>query len=324
MPQDYPDFTFTTHVRTLAADNIIIDKLTVGAYTENRRTLQNHGDTAQWASPTGTVRHGKFFPRGARGNLNAIWMYVRNTDPSTQTLKLWVTPMPGMGPVAEASLTIPGNTPPSWVTEALRIPWNYDSLFIFWQASSPNLEVALDLGEPYDNYSSDDEGVTWLAENSRSWVKLDMTAQTVGDVPVSGTINAIQIPSLSGTRSGIALSVPSLSEKYDTPQEGTGRTLIVMFHAYSADAMTYLVPRIRSDGVLVLPFDATFDAWHDRYIGENTPGITIGKWDTTINRYTIVVTIKFPFKRKLEVGFYNRHDTLAWVGIVAYTYEKIG
>jgi len=130
MPQDYPDFTFTTHVRTLAADNIIIDKLTVGAYTARVATLENHGDTPSWYAPTGNNRRSKLFPRGTRGFIRNIDIYCRDkgTAGGKVYVELWVAPY--VGPLYTGEITVPAGGDPAWRTWSPEKFWNYDALLI--------------------------------------------------------------------------------------------------------------------------------------------------------------------------------------------------
>ena len=186
-------------VGTVAADNIIIDKLTVGAYTERRSTLSNNGATPAWTYATGDSRRGKFFPRGCRGFINTIDVYCKDAGAAGGTITVYISPHPSMGYVAIADVTVGAGASADWRSATFNRMWNYDSLFIFVLCSSSDINHGYDSGTPYDYYTSSDAGATWATMNYRNWFRAVMKGETVGDVPVSGVVNVVEIPTvLSG------------------------------------------------------------------------------------------------------------------------------
>ena len=314
----------TVHVDTIAADNIIIDKLTVGAYVSRRSTLSNNGETASWASCTGDNRKGKFFPRGCRGFLGIIEVYCRQTVAGDETITVYLSPHPSMGPVASATIDVPAFSSPDWRSAAFNRMWNYDSLFIFIVTSNANVGIGYDAASP-DHFFSTDAGATWTADpTNRYWFRAVMEGETVGDLPVAGTLNVIEIPNVAAARSARYLSVGPSSELFDTEQVGSGQTLIVIFEVLGDLDKDNLHPRIKCDGVEVLPNDTSMNWWNEKFASVTSPGITIVKWNVTNHYYIISVTINYPFKHSLKVGFYNEHAENTYVGYVSYSYEKIG
>ena len=315
--------TVDINIKTSGGANIIIDKLTVGAYTERRSTLSNNGETPSWWQVTGDERLGKFFPRGCRGFINAIEVYCQNLSSTVDaTITVYLSPHPSMGPVATANISVPKLSAEAWRTAAFNRMWNYDSLFIFVVVSHYLTKIGYDSDIPYDRYDSPD-GITWTHSDHRFWFKVLMKGETVGDVPVSGTLNVVEIPSLSAARQAQTLDVPAQSALYDTAQVGSGEILIVVFTCDSDAASSQLHPRILCDGASVLPVDCAFDIWEATLISSDTLGICLGKWDTTGHIYTIVVVVPYPFKRTLEVGFYNEHAETTYSGSVSYGYKRI-
>ena len=176
----HPDWRFSVYVQTLGADNLIIDKLTIGAYTENRRTLQNNAtETSDFEGISPTAHCAKFYPRGCRGAITKIYIYVRNAYSFEVAAKIGFSPFPTIAPYKTVDVTIPANYGPDWLTTDCLINWPFDSLFITVSA-----EVLASLGYdeyvPYDAYYSTDGGETWTPQNRRYWIKVDMYAQTVG------------------------------------------------------------------------------------------------------------------------------------------------
>ena len=315
--------TVDLNIKTSGGVNLVIDKLTQAAYLEDRRTLSNNGETASWASITGNTRRGKFFPRGCRGFINTIDVYCRDTGVAGGTITVYLSPHPSMGYIASADVTVDAEQTAQWKSATFNRMWNYDSMFIFVLCSSSDIEYAYDVGDPHDSFVSTDAGATWSSAGFRDWFRAVMKAMTVGDLPVSGTLNTIEIPSLSGARQYVHITdVGAGSAKYDTAQVGAGELLIAIFSVNSTEDRDDLQPRIRCDGQDVMPIHTNFLNWHDEEITATTPGITLGVWSDALPGYVIVVTIPFPFKRSLELGFYNEAAAVrdGWVG---YSFKRI-
>ena len=312
------------NVKTESGANIVIDKLTVGAVTEDRRIVSNNAPTPVLVSPGTVYWRGKFFPRGCKGFINNIDVYCANADTVAHSFEIKVSPFPGYGPVYTATLTVPAGAPADWRSVSIQRFWNFDSMFIWLKpdhATYPT--IGFDAAPPYDHHYSTDER-TWTYLNSRLWIRVFMTGLTVGDLPISGIVNTVEIPSATSARQFVAKSVRPVSEAYDEVRAGGGELLVAMFFAYTASGRDYLRPRIRCDGVQVLPADLPFSAWKTYLTSETTPGVTIGKWDTVNHYYCIVVTLPISFKHSLEVGFYNASSTETITAYVCYTFKKVG
>jgi hypothetical protein len=186
--------TPTINVQTSGGANIVIDKLTVGAYTEDRRTLSNNGATATMIAPGTGYRRGKFFPRGTRGFINYLEIYCDNSDTVAHTLYVYISPMPGMAPLFSFSLSVSAGASADWRSVNVREFWNYDSMFVYVLGDSASYpRVGSDTGTPIDYYYSSDE-ITWVPAGGRYWFRVYLTGETVGDLPVSGTVNTIEVP----------------------------------------------------------------------------------------------------------------------------------
>jgi hypothetical protein len=315
--------TPTVNIQTSGGANIVIDKLTQGAYTERQSTLANNGAEATMLLSNLMYKRGKFFPRGCRGFIRSIEIYCDNADTASHTFTIKISPMPGMGPVATFTLSVAAGLSAAWRSVTVRRFWNYDSLFIWVSSDSDSYGgLGYDAGEPYDFYNSTDE-VSWFFGNYRFWFRVNMAGETVGDLPVSGTVNTVEIPGLVTARQFTELVVPAGSEKYDVVQVGAGEVLYVWFWVGSVGDRNYLFPKVKCDGVSVLPGDFSFYHYYAQFVSDSTPGIAIGKWDTTNNYYCLVVAVPFSFTRTLEVGFKNGDSASSHTGYVMYAYKKI-
>ena len=149
---------------------------------------------------------GKFFTRGCRGKIEEIQMYCRSTG-ILPTIILRFSAHPCIGPFYDVTIT-PG-APWAWVGVAFEEMWNYDSLFI-WVYSVTNADWGYDAVLPYDGHLSLDAGATWADEAIRPFIRVVYTGETPGDVPVSGIVNTIEIPSIATqVASTVGINVPS-------------------------------------------------------------------------------------------------------------------
>jgi hypothetical protein len=293
--------TPTINVQTSGGANIVIDKLTQGAYTERRSTLANNGTTPTMTANNLTYKRGKFFPRGCRGFITTLEIYCDNADTNAHTFTVKVSPMLGMAPILTYTLNVAAGSSAAWRSITVRKMWNYDSMLI-WVSCDNNSwgRIGSDAGAPYDAYDSTDE-VTWIEAACRYWFRVNFTGETVGDLPVSGTVNNIEVPSISSSAGGLGdVSVPSGSEttllSLTGPGELTGMELYITFnnaywYVYVDDVKLNFLGR---DYLNVLE-------WYDR-VGVNTGGgVNLVKYDTTNERYTFQITEPLQFKRSLRV-----------------------
>jgi len=287
------------NIKTETGANIVIDKLVESAYTEERRVLANNGDTPIMLAPGTSYRRGKYFPRGCRGFIHQIEVYCDNQESIDRKLYIYVAPQPGMAPIISTSLTVPASSSPAWRSKAVNKYWNYDSLFI-WVLSETNSNprVGYDEGAPPDYYDSTD-GETWFPANRRLWIRLNMTAQTVGDLPVTGTLNTIEVPNVSTYVESGEVAVPPGEEVTVAEVSGAGR-MINCFFRTDYNGISY---RIYIDDVKV--WDSSMIWLKDYGLDNAEEKLRLLKYDETNDIYTLWDTRPFPFTRKLEVRAVN-------------------
>ena len=310
------------NIKTSSGVNLVIDKLTQTAYIARGSTLKNDNDVTTPTAPpnslTASTFRGKFFPRGCRGFLDTLQIYCKRTAAGTLTLAY--APQLYMGEIGTVTIT-PG-ADWDWKEANVRKLWNYDALFIWVKTCDADVSFGYDTVTSQEGFYSTDSGVTWISSTSRYYIRAVMKGETVGDLPVSGTINTVEIPNLAGVRQNQLITVPAASIVYDTVQPGSGRLLVAYFIAWTSGARDNLRPRILCDGVSVLPFAWTFEGWSFG-ISTTSIGITLSQWDTTEHRYVICVLIPYPFKRSLQLGFGNISPDTEYQGYIGYCWVKI-
>jgi len=148
---------------------------------------------------------------------------------------------------------------------------------------------------------------------------------TVGDVPVSGTVNTIEIPSLASRIATQNVDIPAGGENYVTVI-GSGTVLFIEWAAYENVDRDDLAPAIKIDGVQVSPFYSipmvNVEAYHIN-AGANPPGWSWSLWDTANQRYVLQCVTRFSFRRKVEIGFNNLNSLAKRNGNVCAIIELI-
>jgi len=301
--------TVDLNIKTSGGANIIIDKLTQTAYTERRVTLSNNGATPIWTYQTGAKRIGKFFPRGCRGFISTIDVYCKDAGTAGGTITVYISPHPTMGYIASATVTVPAGGAASWRSATFNRMWNYDSLFIFVVSSSTDIQWGVDSGTPQDGWYSTDGGATWTLDPWRHWFRAAIQGMTVGDVPVSGTLNAIEIPSVAASASAVGKSVPGPTTVTLFDIKGTGQmtSLLCIYKRSAGDtpaAGLYL--DIVVDGTTYRHSLERLLDYVNRTV--NTPtGVVFTKIDETANAqdFRFEWKIARKFKRSLKINAVN-------------------
>jgi hypothetical protein len=186
------------NVATASGTNIIIDKLTQSAFTARHEYM-----IADSTTPTGWLRTdvintywGKFYPRGARGHIEHLSVYVRNTADTNQTISISFATRPGGPRIAGPFvITVNANETGAWYfAYSIGVWWNYDSIAIYVEDWGPNIDVGYDAAG-MDAIRQISSGIWGFWYNTRAYFRLEAYGKTVGDIPVSGTLNTIGLPS---------------------------------------------------------------------------------------------------------------------------------
>ena len=315
------------NIKTSGGVNLVIDKLTQTAYVEDRRTLSNNGETASWAAETGNNRIGKFFPRGCRGWINAIDVHCKDAAAAGGTITVYISPHPSMGYIASADVTVPAEGPAAWRSATFNRMWNYDSMFIFILCSVSDVQYGYDAEAPADAFYSTDSGATWAHWTRRVWVRVQMKAMTVGDLPVSGTINTIEIVNVSSVVEVETVTVQEASTETIFELNGSGQVNWIMMTCTSVIATnvdnTQMFIRITIDGVLKEIVLNTYLGLVENVVNTPTP-VTFTKINNTEYRYKLAFTRPLPFQRSFKLELRNSDETDDISSAAIYSYELRG
>lgn len=307
MSEDYPDYSFSAMVRTLLATNLIIDKLTTTAYTENRSTLSNNGTTPLTSNVTAAAREGKFFVRGCQGFIESIDVYCKDAGAAGGTITVYISPHPTMGYIASAVVTIPAGGAWAWRSATFNRMWLFDKLFIFVVCSTADTKYAYDADSDWDGYSSSDSGATWTVGLWRFWFRAVFKGQTVGDIPIAGTVNTIEIPAIGSELTEAGVSVPNATETQVLSKAGAGTLLkaklFFLTTTAPSDTVFYKL-NVYADGVLAYSVsNRDLTQSETATSGRSSEGEFYQLAVTAESRLTLRVPVKF--KRQLVLKAYH-------------------
>jgi len=303
--------TVDLNIKTSGGTNIVIDKLTQGAFTGRSVDLRNdNGVTTPTAPPnsvTNTTYKGKHFPRGCRGSVDWISIYCKRTGSGTLTLS--VAPYPGAGAVWTIAIT-PGSSW-DWKSGTVNKMWNYDSMFIWVSACSSDVSYGRDSTVPTDAFTSADSGVTWAAEAYRYFIWVGSRGQTVGDLPVSGTLNTIEIPSISAERMYASQTVTGGAGEVTMKEVlGAGASVFLLISVSAATNSHNAQLKVYCDGVCV---------WFFTPYGLNGDGFTASTMPIALLKYAengdciVFLTLPFKFRRSLKLTIAVSTSTGCWI-----------
>jgi len=289
-------------IKTLGGTNIIIDKLTQGAYTAVVTTLSNHSAPELWQGGyTGNNRVAKFFPRGARGFIRSISIHCKDVGAAGGTIYVSLAPYVGAGVVMSSTITVEAGGDEEWRYANIYRMWEYDSLFIFWYVSVGDIEFGYDI-EDQDGFYSTDAGATWDRHSRRYWARAAVFGQTVGDLPVSGTVNTIQIPNYSVAGGAISKTIPNDTITTLETVSGMGKLIRCVFETSNSFVNLYI--DIDGDTAPFRVFGQSPESMNSRGFNDDTPMVQVLVY--AAEEWSVMqVTIPFEFRQKITFKAYH-------------------
>jgi len=290
------------NIKTSGGTNIVIDKLTQTAYTERRPIVSNHGVTPSWSSKTGTNMDGKFFPRGMRGFVNVVRVYCRDSAAAGGTFTVYLAPFPGAGYLYTGTIAVPAGGSAGWREWAVYKMWEYDSMFIWIVSSVADIQYGYDEGTPYDHYSTTDAGASWVQGNYRLFIELYMVGQTIGDLPVSGTLNVVHLPHSAAMRAEASVLVTKGVETTIVEAYGLGYCEYFIFYVHGKADSDDTFMSIWVDGAAVFTENPSTMSLYG--FDPSTPGMALTTCGADVDA-VIVVTTRIEFRRHFRVTATN-------------------
>ena len=307
---DITSQTVDLNIRTSGGVNIVIDQLTQAAYLSRAATITNSGVPTNWLAYTGVNRAGKFFPRGCRGHLNVINVRCRDEGAAGGTISVYIAPFIGAGALYMRNIVVPPGGGEAFRTATFNVMWEYDSMFIWVLSSDANMSVAWDILGDGDWWSSTDSGATWIYIARRLHAVAYVYGVTVGDIPVSGTINVVIIPNVAtvyieGPANLVALGVAlDLVDFY-----GMGYTDLMEFSVTANPSSEFTWFRIYCDERLVYEF--RFDQLNDRGYTAGTPGVSLLAYAAD-GVCVALITKRFDYRQRFRVDARNLIAVPQW------------
>jgi len=254
---------------------------------------------------TEVIYKGKFFTRGCRGMIESIQVYCEGNAFDDLTIRY--SPHPCLGPINE--VTIQPAVGWAWQDFVIEEMWDYDSLFIWIHECDDDVSWAYDAELPFDGHEYtvtgadfEDLGATWEDMAIRPFIRTVYTGETPGDVPVSGILNIIPIPSSSSeTEKANHIFLVAVDTSI-IEIEGAGYCdyvkAIVIAGANSHETRV----TIHCDGVR---------AFREYYVNLNTHGHTTSTPTVSLSTYAedglcvMLIHKRFEFRRRFEVRARN-------------------
>ena len=281
------------------------------AYVEQRITLKNNA-----SQYTDLINHkyiAKFFVHRARGHLHSVKVYVKNTDTANaQTISVAIAIRPNTNIMLSKTKTIDAGFE-GWVEVFFDKWWNYDTMFVVVLLPS-EVQVAVDDGYPRDGWYSDATTYDFLNLPYRPWIQVLMYCSTIGDLPVSGTVNTIQLPNLAGAAGGTLTYVAPDSEQDLAYITAAGVAKYIRLYQDGGSPSDVRFRIVVDDNDLMSFTIADLIKYQsDVGVGE---GIVVTRYDTTNNKYAVMITIPIDFQKRLEI--YARNDGTSGVNCEAF------
>ena len=211
-----------------------------------------------------------------------------------------ISPYPGSGIVLTATVTPGANW--GWASVNIYRMWNYDSMFIWCTEMDADVSAGYDGTTPNDAYALDANGNVTGLNAIRIYIRAYMIGQTVGDVPVSGTVNNIPIPNTSSLyKQAAGLSVPLSTETTIFNVSGSGYCDYISLTVAPVGGCHVTELKVYCDNNLSL--DENYSALSNFGYGSATPRISLTQYGANA-QCTIVISIRFEFKQSLKITAY--------------------
>lgn len=279
-----------------------------------RRSLISNDDavvdrTAYPILGTDAIYKGKFYTRGCRGMIEELQIWRTVTAGGTITLRL--SPHPCIGPLYE--VVIPIGPAGAWTGVAFEQMWNYDSLFIWVHELEAGEEWGYDAALPYDGHESTDTGATWADLAIRPFIRAVMTGETPGDVPVSGVVNTIEIPSVALEKETVGfVAVPHNVETEVLLVEGAGTMIQAALSMNTSVTPTAGSPPAAVYYAIILQADGLPAYFGDNRMMTQSEVATAGRcscgefWQSTVaepvyDRTKMILRVPVKFRRNLSL-----------------------
>ncbi|GAI84816.1 unnamed protein product [marine sediment metagenome] len=216
-----------------------------------------------------------------------------------------------MGEVGTVTIT-PGAAW-AWQSADWRKFWNYDSLFIWIKSMLAVPDIGYDEVAPYDAHSSDPTLEEWQRLNRRYFIRVIYDSETAGDVPVSGTINNIEIPTIGSSYEEEEKAVPADVETCLIDFTGAGFVSYIQAKIFANVGSAATEIRIYCDENLA--FNQSFDHLNDLGVTATSPCVQLLKISAD-GICVVTFCMKFHFRRRFRLCMYNADDAQsvsAWV-----------
>ncbi len=253
-----------------------------------------------------------YLHHGARGAIDNIQIYVKNTTGADQTVTVEVGIRQDLPPLFTLTTTVTASET-DYVRKTLVFAqlWDYDSIAITVKSAS-GVYIAGKTAWGHGGY----KGGTFQAPDYIPYVKIVWSGKPAGYLPVSGTVNTIQIPNTSAAQEAVDIVVPAKSTKTAIKIEGTGRLKYVF--AWMLNPNVFV--RILVDDKLIENMNP--ESLNKLNVIKERTGWRLLHYSASASEYGMDYILELPFRKSLEIRLYNAATSDQTVTVKA-VYEVI-
>ena len=261
--------------------------------------------------------------RNARGFLKDLRIKVKNLTSSNQTLTFCLSIDPTKPPIFEKNFTVPADLDGEWtVFGFFNIWWSYDTLFIYVKETNTNVQFyAKNVGWASNAFVHYSVGVG--NTNYRIGITILKTGSHYKTIPVSGTVNTINIPNKTSESSTGIVYIDYGEEKTLVEIEGTGVVKYIMLWCnYRTFYFTFYVDdellSFSGSGYTVNPSDLNLydpDKLSNR--------VKLLRYDDTNKQFTIEWLVEIPFRKSFKITAAHGSTSQQEARVLYCIYEKL-
>jgi len=253
-----------------------------------------------------TYKWGIFLPRGCRAWIYRITSRFKNVSGVDRTVTFAVSIAPNYPPLYKKEITIPASqTDYAANTWYIQMHWQYESMYVTFKANGDGVYMLGQSNNAGKGGFRDD-----LTHGNLPFATISFLVKPEGDIPVSGTVNTIQIPNKSSSSSSEETTVPAGTRVTLMNVEGTG-VVTWIFLWSNLNGMQFEI-EVDGEKLTWLGYDHLSPADLEYFYGaapHEGIGVNLVRYDDTNLMYTIVITVPIEFKRSFKIYAYNPHTS---------------
>ena len=263
-----------------------------------------------------TYKWGIFLPRGCRAWIYRITSRFKNVSGVDRTVTFAVSIAPNYPPLYKKEITIPASqTDYAANTWYIQMHWQYESMYVTFKANGDGVYMLGQSNNAGKGGFRDD-----LTHGNLPFATISFLVKPEGDIPVSGTVNTIQIPNASSCIYSGIVNISPESSHVLCNVEGCGYADGLSLH-FKGVYDTKVQIKISVDGNVILDatvYDLSFVMGK---IGEGGFPISASEYDNANKFFKLHFNHRFEFRKSFKVEILN-NDTAGTLTFYGYVHTS--